>query len=231
MSACALNVSAQTILPTESTVLVQSPKKIGINLGGPSFFGAGELYKNLMWRNPGFEPDLYRDKFVAYTDGTTTTFTAPSQYDPVVANFWTGATFTLYRGSPKAQVCAGTIASNTVATSNSGPTYTFASACSSPVVTGDVIILRKNIACTPEQDWETSHAGWWSNLQNGGKLVSECVAPYDGQQSLKLDATAVGSTAGVTAHIDSASWVTGILLNGTYTISGTTAPSARRTLA
>lgn len=217
-----LGVSAQqpTITPDESTTIVQSTKKIGINLNGPAYYGSGELYKNLLWRNPGFEPDLYRDKFAAYQAGTTTTFTAPSQYDPVVANFWKGATFRLYRGSPKALVCSGTIASNTTASSSTGPTYTFASACSTAVQEGDVIVLRNAISCTPEADWESSHSGWWEGVSGGGKLISECSAPYDGVQSLRLDATASGSSAGIASYIDSASYVSGILINGQYTISG-----------
>ncbi|MFC6647216.1 hypothetical protein ACFQBQ_16895 [Granulicella cerasi] len=212
--------SAQTITPQESTILVAHPKKIGINLGGPTYYGAGELYKNLMWRNPGFEPDLYRDKFVAMADATSTTFISPNLYDPVVANFWAGGTFKLYRGAPKALVCSGSIASNTIAANNAGPTYTFASACSTPVVKGDVIVLRKSIDCTPEEDWEGSHAGWWAEISNGGRIGSDCATQYEGQQSIVLDASPSGSTAGVVAHIDTAAWVTGLLINGQYTISG-----------
>lgn len=212
--------SAQTVTPNESNILVASPKKIGINLNGPAYYGAAELYKNLMWRNPGFEPDLYRDKFVAYTAGTSTTFTSPDPYDLVTANFWTGATYKLYRGSPKALVCSGTIASNTVAATPNGATYTFSSACTSPVAVGDIILLRKADTCTAESAWESQHTGWWVGISGGGKITSDCTTPYDGQQSLVLDATAGGSAAKAVAHIDSGATVTGILINGQYTVAG-----------
>ena len=212
---------AQTITPDESAIVLQAPKKIGINLNGPTYYQGGELYKNLLWRNPGFEPDLYRDKFVAFKAGTSTTFPSPNSYDPVIADFWAGATFRLYRGSgPRTTVCTGTIAANTIAKNNAGPIYTFASPCSSPVQEGDVIILRKAIACTPEAVWEDAGGGWWGSVANGGKLLSECTAPYDGAQSLRLDASKAGSTASIHGYIDTNPTDVGILFNGQYAVSG-----------
>ncbi|WP_198152100.1 Ig-like domain repeat protein [Granulicella tundricola] len=211
---------AQTITPNESSIVLQSPKKIGINLNGPTYYQGGEIYKNLLWRNPGFEPDLYRDKFVAFKAGTTTTFPSPNTYDPVIANFWMGATFRIYRGTARTVACSGTVASNTTAKNNAGPVYTFSQPCSSAVQEGDVIILRQAIACTTEAVWEGQGGGWWGNVSNGGKLLSECSAPYDGTQSLRLDATVSGSTAGVKGYVDTNPSDVGILLNGTYTISG-----------
>jgi hypothetical protein len=211
---------AQTITPNESSIVLQSPKKVGINLNGPTFYQGGEIYKNLLWRNPGFEPDLYRDKFVAFTAGTTTTFTSPNNYDPVIANFWTGATFRLYRGLPRQVVCSGTISGNSVAANGVGPVYSFATPCSTAVQEGDVIILRQAIPCTAESTWEAQGAGWWGSVSNGGKLQSECSAPYDGTQSLRMDASVAGSTAGITGYIDTNPSDVGILLTGQYTISG-----------
>ena len=211
---------AQTITPNESSIVLQSPKKVGINLNGPTYYQGGEIYKNLLWRNPGFEPDLYRDKFVAFTAGTTTTFTSPNNYDPVIANFWTGATFRLYRGLAHQVVCSGIVSGNTVAANNLGPVYTFASPCSSAVQEGDVILLRQAVPCTAESTWEAQGGGWWGGVSSGGKLLSECVAPYDGSQSLRMDATAAGSTAGVTGYIDTNPSDVGIVLNGQYTVSG-----------
>ena len=210
----------QTITPQESSVLLISPKKIGLNIGGNSYYGSGQLYKNLIARNPGFESDLYRQKFVAFANGSTASFPSPGLYDPVVANFWSGASFRLYRGNPKALVCSGSIASNTASTATSGPVYTFASACSSAVAKGDVIVLRQVTACTPEADWEGNHAGWWMGVSGGGKILSDCTTPYDGRQSVRLDASVAGSTAGAGAYLDNAPTVVAILFNGQFTISG-----------
>ena len=211
---------AQTITPNESQILLQAPKKIGMNLNGPTFYQGGEIYKNLLWRNPGFEPDLYRDKFVAFVAGTTTAFQSSDIYDPVAQNFWTGATFKLYRGTPRILACSGTIAGNTVSANNLGPAYQFATACPSAVQEGDVIILRQAVPCTSEASWEVGGGGWWGFVQNGGKLISECAAPYDGAQSLRLDASVAGSTAGVNGYVDSNPTDAGILINGQYAISG-----------
>ncbi len=212
---------AQTITPDESTVILQAPKKIGINLNGPTYYQGGEIYKNLLWRNPGFEPDLYRDKFVAFKAGTSTTFPSPNGYDPVAPNFWAGATFRLYRGtSPRTDVCSGTIAGNTAARNNAGPVYIFSSPCSTPVQEGDVILLRQAIACTPEAVWEDAGGGWWGSVANGGKLLSECTAPYDGVQSLRMDASKAGSTAGIHGYVDTNPTDAGILFNGQYAVSG-----------
>ncbi len=216
--ACA--VQAQTITPDESQVIVPSPKKIGINLNGPTYYQGGEIYKNLLWRNPGFEPDLYRDKFVAFKAGTKTSFPSPNYYDPVPKNFWKGATFRLYRGLPRQTVCSGTLAGNSVADADTGPVYRFASPCSTAVQEGDVILLRKMDACTTEASWEHQGAGWWGSVDGGGRLLSECNAPYDGVQSLRMDATANGSTATLNGYVDTNPTDVGILISGQYTISG-----------
>ena len=215
-----VELHAQSITPNESQILLQAPKKIGMNLNGPTFYQGGEIYKNLLWRNPGFEPDLYRDKFVAFVPGTASTFQSSDVYDPVIQDFWAGATFKLYRGTPRILACSGTIAGNTISANNLGPAYQFATACATAVQEGDVIILRQAVPCTSEASWEVGGAGWWGFVQNGGKLISECAAPYDGSQSLRLDASVAGSTAGVNGYVDSNPTDAGILINGQYAISG-----------
>lgn len=220
VSLLTLGASAQTVTPNENSIVLQAPKKIGMNLNAPTYYQGGEIYKNLLWRNPGFEPDLYRDKFVAYKAGTTTTFPSPNPYDPVIRNFWAGATFRLYRGAAPAAICSGTIAGNSVTANGQGPVYTFSAPCATAVQTGDVIILRQSIRCTDEAVWEGQGAGWWGSVTNGGRLVSECAAPYDGTQSLRLDASVAASNAKVTGYLDTNPTDVGILLNGQFAITG-----------
>ena len=217
---CGVAGVAQTVTPDETSILVARPKKIGMNLNGPTYYQGGEIYKNLLWRNPGFEPDLYRDKFVAFRAGTTTTFPSPNQYDPVIANFWAGASFKLYRGAAAAAICSGTIAGNSVAANGLGPVYTFSAPCASAVEEADVILLRQAIVCTAENVWEGQGGGWWGEVAGGGRLVSECAAPYDGVQSLRMDASVGGSAARVKGYVDTNATDVGILISGQYAVSG-----------
>ncbi|MGD0796992.1 MAG: Ig-like domain repeat protein [Acidobacteriaceae bacterium] len=75
---------------------------------------------------------------------------------------------------------------------------------------------------TPESWWESNEGGLWSSVSNGGKLTSDTtdLCATCGNQALKMDATASGSSAGATWYFDAASTQDlFVLMNGTYQIS------------
>jgi len=53
---------AQTATNIAVTNVVQQPsvKRLGVNLGDQTYWDSGQLLKNLVFQNPGFEAEKYR---------------------------------------------------------------------------------------------------------------------------------------------------------------------------
>jgi len=225
--------SSATATPTvalnDSSILRSNTKRAGLNLGSINYYDNGQLLKNLIGvLNPGFEPMISQQIWVVTSPGTASSFTDPDIYDPVPANYWTGATFTVIASqSGGAELgCTGTIASNTgpnyPSESNKSPVFTMSKACPAAFNTGDIVVLSKTESSTPESSWENNQAGYWSSVSGGGKLLSDNtdLCSTCGKQALQLNAAAVGSSAMVNAYFDTATTQNlFVLMNGTYQLS------------
>src|SRR5271155_2930583 len=67
------NLHAQvTNIAIGPAVLQPSVKAFGINLGQEDYYDAGQMTKNLVFRNPGFEGEIYNST-IQCASGTATT--------------------------------------------------------------------------------------------------------------------------------------------------------------
>jgi hypothetical protein len=212
----AFPASSQTVTFNEATTVVATPKRIGINLDGPSNYGAGEIYKNYFYRNSGFEPSFWNQIFVASAAGTTTTFKYEDDFGAQTAGFWNGGTFQIVQGA--AAGCSGTISNSTFTTAVN--TITFSSACSAASAIGDVIRLRIVQSPTPESDWESNANGTWGNISGGGKLTSDTadLCSGCGSQALTIDSSASGASASFISYTEAGANDVYMTVNGTYQI-------------
>ncbi len=231
---CSLPVLAQTptVVLNDQAIIQPQTKRIGLNIGSVNYWDNGQILKNLIGSiNPGFEPLLMQQVATLSVGGTTTTFTDPDLWDGQPPNYWVGGTFSVVAsqsGGPELG-CTGAIAASSGPNYPPGsvstytyPTYTAAQPCAGAFAVGDVVVLSKTTAPTPESWWESSKAGIWSLVSSGGKLTSNTtdLCATCGSQALTLDAGASGSSAGFASYFDAAPALDMfVLMNGTYQIS------------
>ena len=95
-----LSASAQT--PTNiqvtSTVVQSSVKRLGVNLADQTFYDSGQMLKNLIFQNPGFEPEKYRSIMICNAVSANTC-TDDNNYSPQPTGFWTGGTYKIISGN------------------------------------------------------------------------------------------------------------------------------------
>jgi len=223
------STATPTVVLNDASILRSNTKRAGLNLGSVNYYDNGQLLKNLIGSlNPGFEPTISQQIWVVSTAGTPTSFTDPDNYDPVPANYWTGATFTVVASqSGGAEMgCTGTIASNTGPNypneSNTSPSFTMSKACPAAFNVGDIVVFSKAASPTPESAWESNQGGFWTSINGGAKLLSDTtdLCSTCGKQALQINTSAVGSSAMVSAYFDSSPEQNlFVLMNGTYQIS------------
>jgi parallel beta-helix repeat protein len=214
-----LPLAAQTVTFNESSVVRSNPYKIGLNIGTVSFYGSGQVYKNLLAEaNAGFEPLQTQQVWTQTVAGTANTFTVPDIYPTVAANRFAGATYTIVESATAAKGCAGTISSNTAGNYPNAVVYTLGTPCAAATSAGDTILVKLNELPTAEAAWEGSANGVWGSVTGTGKLTTDSTTPYDGAQSLVLD-TSAGGTSQVSLFFDSETADRFVNLNGAYTLS------------
>jgi hypothetical protein len=215
--------SPYTLTLADGTTTVASPHRAGINLASLNYYDNGQLYKNLVAQdNYGFENTLSQQIWALTTAGSTTTFCNTNKYAVYPVNFWAGASVSVVESDGTEAGYKGTIASSTAGGNSAPPCYTVTTAAPAAFAAGDEVVITFNQFPTAESCWETStNCGVWTNISNGGKLLTDSTTPYDGKQSLILDATAApSSTAGVNLYFDSDSQNHFVVLNGAYEIKG-----------
>src|ERR1035441_2179176 len=86
----AYSSSAQTPTNIQVTSAVQqaSVTRLGVNLGDQSFWDSGQIMKNLVWRNPGFEGLSYRS-ILKCSAVTANTCMDDNQYSGQPTGYWT----------------------------------------------------------------------------------------------------------------------------------------------
>lgn len=187
-------------------------KRLGINLAGQNFYDSGQMLKNLVFRNPGFEGEIRRSilrcKFV-----TLTTCTDGNQWAQWPEDFLKGAQFEFISGH--ATGTSGVVASSTRADwqrKDQGVTITFAT-LPVPAAEGDFLVVTKIIP-------GDAQAGWWVS-SDGGAVLSTEFSDLDpntaGKQALRISAIQGSST--VSSYFDSRAGHSFIQMNGDYRVS------------
>ena len=95
-----------------TTVQRSSVKHLGVNLAGDNFYDSGQMFRNLIFGNPGFEGETWQT-IMQCVAVTATSCTDSNIYNIWPANFLQGATFQVINGT--ASGVTGTITSSTAA--------------------------------------------------------------------------------------------------------------------
>ena len=203
-----------------TTVKRSGVKRLGINLGGQDFYDSGQMLRNLIYRNPGFEGETWQS--ILQCDAVTAT--SCTDQDPWAgwpANFLAGASYEFIYGAAKGQT--GTVAGNTVSaylagnttSPNYGVTVNFSSPLSPAPAVGDFVIVKMKVP-------GNAQAGWWAATSGGGTLSTDStdIAPDSpGKQALEMSASKSGQAASVTEDFDTWTGRSFVQLNGTYTLT------------
>lgn len=108
--------SQQVVISVTDSVVVPSPQRFGINVGGRSWWGAQQILSNLI-DNPGFEAGVF-SSLVLVDDGATGRIAPMAFWDPAWNNeqygigwpqgFWNGGEYEFLWGAAKGR--SGTVA-------------------------------------------------------------------------------------------------------------------------
>lgn len=203
------NDGGVTRIDLTGRVLRPQVERFGINLGNQTFYDSGQMMRNLIFRNPGFEGARYRS-IVRCVEATATTCTASRPDAAWTPGFWTGARFRALNGS-----AAGTVAVMQPPSRNNprrGMVLTFAAPA--PLHAGDYLVLNKAFPGDPT-------AGWWTQATGGASFAAEFhdLAPGSpGRQALRILADGPGQSATLSSYFDSTAGHTFVLLDGAYTL-------------
>jgi hypothetical protein len=203
----AQNNSGTTRLSVSTEVLLPSVTRLGINLGEQDFYDSGQMNRNLIFRNSGFEGLAYRSIFhcVQGSAGSCTDTRNGIQFPD---KFWNGAAVEVMDGPA--------IGSRGVvdATSSSGG-FTFLLSGGIQVHPGDWISVYKGFYGEPT-------AGWWPKSGGNATFSPERLdlpPGTEGRQALRMTALERGSWAQITSYFDTFEGVTFLRLRGHYRLS------------
>jgi hypothetical protein len=202
-----------TNIQVTGSVLQPSVNRLGINLGDQTYYDSGQMLKNLVFQNPGFEGLMYRVIF--HCDAVTAnTCTDDNQYNAQPTGYWTGASYRIMTGASAGMT--GTITGNVNNKSTCagcGPTLTFDQSVNLAV--GDYFSAE---IFTPGN----GDAGWWDDVNGGGTITTETndISPESlGKQAIVMTATAAGTSASLAQYFDSYSHLSFEQLNGTFAVT------------
>jgi alpha-L-arabinofuranosidase len=210
---CIASGQTATDIQVTSAVQQSSVKRLGINLGDQTYWDSGQLLKNLVFKNPGFEAEMYRSIMICNTV-TASTCVDDNQWSPQPTGFWTGATYSVLSGS--AVGTTGTVVSSTKnpnSCSGCGQIIQFDQSVNAAA--GDYFVVTQSFPGGAD-------AGWWDNIAGGGTISSETtdISPNSpGKQALLISASASGQSASVAQYFDNESGLSFIQMNGAFEVT------------
>lgn len=214
----AQNAAGVTHFRLTREVLLPSVSRLGVNLGEQNFYDSGQMARNLIFRNPGFEGLAYRTIFHCSSGGAGLCVDRRGIQFP--AGFWKGAGYEVLDGSSVGRRGAALEANA------AGDGFLIRLDGAPALQAGDWISLYKGFYGEPA-------AGWWPKTNRGGELAPERadLSPATrGRQALRMTATAPGSSAQISSFFDTSSDLRFVRLNGRYRLSFRAKPLAGRML-
>jgi hypothetical protein len=216
----AVSGSAQTAtnFAIGTTVKLSGAKRLGMNVGGQNYYDSGQMLRNLIFRNPGFEGETWQSALHCVSV-TATSCTDANPWNVWPADFLAGASFEVISGAAAGQT--GTITGDTPAAfaagnttnPNYGLTFNF-SALPTPLTANSWVVIRKTIP-------GNAQAGWWINTSGGGTISSDFtdLAPDSpGKQAIELSASGSGQSVTVNSAFDTYPGRSFVQLKGSYTL-------------
>ena len=173
----------------------------GINLGEQNFYDSGQMLRNLVGRNPGFEGMEFRSVVHCDREQDVCTETIGGVQWPT--GFWDGGIYeAMVRRQPGATdvfvpaAANGRIGQSMPTADGFRVEPTSGSAAMEP---GEWVRLSKDFPGDPA-------AGWWTSLHGGARLSAERgdLSPEtEGRQALRVEAAMAGQSAEVSSYFDS----------------------------
>jgi hypothetical protein len=205
---------AATTITISNQVAVANVKRFGINLGNVNYYDSGQLMKELVFQNPGFEGQIWQS-VIWIGSGTATSAVEDGASGGWPTGYWSGGSYEFIYGVAKGRTgtVVNSIRYNDPGGNPNGTTYVFADSGTAPT-NGDYVVLRKS--------WIGDSAGFggWNISTNGGATITvETTDLPDGtlgKQCARLTATNTGQSATISANFDTWPGITFIQLNGNY---------------
>ncbi len=210
------NGIAQTLatdIQISGSVLQTPVHRLGVNLGDQGYWDSGQLLKNLIFENPGFEGLKYRVIFHC-ASVTPNSCTDDNGYNGQPVNYWKDGTYLVLSGT--AAGASGIVQANTpgaASCGSCGPTIHFDKSVN--MAAGDYVALTNSFAGTGD-------SGWWDTAQGGATITTETtdLSPNTpGKQALLLTASGAGQLASVAQYFDTDSNISFIQMNGNFQVS------------
>jgi hypothetical protein len=200
-----------TTIAVGSRTLQTPVKRLGINLSFSTFYDSGQITKNLVFRNPGFEGEIFQST-IRCASGTANTCVDDDSYSGWPSSFWNGATVEFFYG--QAQGRKESVAFYTAAHGTTGGTFTFQANGAAPA-TGDYMIVRMTVP-------GNATAGWWPTVAGGAAIVTNLTdlpPGTTGRQTVGLKAPGTSDVASLAAYFDTTTGRSFVALNGTFQLS------------
>ena len=198
-----------THLRVTGDVVLAGVTRLGVNLGSQSFYDSGQMLKNLVSRNPGFEGMSYRS--ILHCDAGGNSFCIDRRQGlKFPADFWNGASFEVLDGMAAGR--RGAVASSGPQSGGYGVTF---DSKGRALGDGDWIAVAKDFPGDPA-------AGWWPSLQGGAELKAERadLSPATlGHQALRIEAAGPGQSAQINSFFDTTEGISFVRLRGRYRLS------------
>jgi hypothetical protein len=176
-----------------SQLLVAAPPRLGINLGGWSFWGADQFGSNIL-KNPGFEGLI--DGAIAIPQHVSdTSFDDSSPSLARADSFWDGARYSILSGAGAGR--EGRVIHSSQSGARGLPSYGVRSGDPLPAPGDAVALVRESDAELPAQ--------WWYTRDRGNRFGPEARQTRpgsSGRRSLRVGAEG-GSPAVVSSYLDS----------------------------
>jgi alpha-L-arabinofuranosidase len=204
--------SGPTVINIGTTVQRSDVRRLGINIGGQTYYDSGQMLRDITFNNPGFEGEQWRSVLVC-TAVSGTTCTDGNGWSQWPANFLQGGAYNFIYGNEKGQT--GTLASMTAASGTGGAPAWYDFGTVKPSV-GDTFIIQKSIPGLPATGY-----GWWPGTSGGATITADTtdLSPETpGVQAVSLNAGGSGQSANEISYFDSTAGRSFLQLNGTYTI-------------
>ncbi len=202
---CGSSESTPTEIEVTGRRITYAVKRLGINLASNASYGSGQMTRNLLYRNPGFEGDIHQSIVRCESPTESTCLDTISSWKD---GFWDGANYEFISGVAKGRT--GQVEISAHEGQHQGLVIHLGTHGITPQA-GDYLILRKIRA-------GNAQAGWWPTAVNGGSISTETkdLPPGTaGKQAIHLSCSQ-GGEAGISAYFDGTPERSFLRLRGDY---------------
>lgn len=193
-------------------VILPNVTRLGINLGEQTYYDSGQMTKNLLYRNPGFEGMEYRSILHCLVGGTGSCIDSRHAFQ-WPAGFWDGARYDVLDGSASGQ--RGKVTTSGPSKDGGGSGYGLRLDGRAAIGAGDWLAVSKEFPGDPA-------SGWWPSVQGGAHLEAErkdLSALTAGRQALRIEAGSPGQSAEIKSYFDTTEGRSFLRLKGAYKLS------------